>query len=136
MIPLPKPRGFWDYALFALVMTGALMSLFWSEASDGVGWADAALAFAGAVLFVFATVLARRVEKATWIARPTWHVYVLGTLGAFVLIFGVVYADTYILHRRDITSNRLWHDMELAIVLTAVTAWLSRRRYLARRPLL
>ena len=28
MIPLPKPRGFWDYALFALAMTGALVLLF------------------------------------------------------------------------------------------------------------
>jgi hypothetical protein len=57
MIPLPKPRGFWDYALFAFVMAGALVFLFWLEASDGVGWADAAFAFAGAVLFVFATII-------------------------------------------------------------------------------
>lgn len=34
------PRGFWDYALFALIMTGAILFLFWLEASDGVGRAD------------------------------------------------------------------------------------------------
>jgi len=135
MIPLPKPRGFWDYALFALVMTGALVFLFSLEASDGVGWADAAFAFAGAVLFVFATILARRREKATWIARPTWYAYLLAALGAFVLIFGVTYADAYILHRRDINSSRLWHDVVLAIVLIAGTLWASRRRPPARRQL-
>jgi hypothetical protein len=31
MIPLPKPRGFWDYALLALFMTGLLMLLFWGK---------------------------------------------------------------------------------------------------------
>ena len=136
MIPLPKPRGFWDYALFALVMTGALVFLFWLEASDGVGWADAALAFAAAVLFVFAVILARRREKTQWIAQPTWHAYVLALLGGFVLMFGAIYADTYLLHRRDITSSRLRHDIVLAIVLTAGTLWSSRRRLRARRPLL
>src|SRR4029077_4978059 len=30
-----KPRGFWDYALLALAMTGVLMFLFWLDASDG-----------------------------------------------------------------------------------------------------
>jgi uncharacterized membrane protein len=117
-------------------MTGALVFLFWLEASDGVGWADAALAFAGAVLFVFVTILARRGEKATWMARPTWHAYLLAALGAFVLMFGAIYADAYILHRRDITSNRLRHDTVLAIVLTAATLWSSRRRPPARRQLL
>ena len=136
MIPLPKPRGFWDYALFALVMTGALMVLFWLEASDRVGWADAALAFAAAVLFVFAVILARREEKAKWIAQPTWHVYVLAPLGSFVLMFGAIYADTYLFHRSDITPNRLRHDIVLAILLTAGTLWSSRRRLRARRPLL
>jgi hypothetical protein len=46
MISLPKPRGFWDYALSALVMTGVLVLLFWLEASDGISWTDAALDFA------------------------------------------------------------------------------------------
>jgi hypothetical protein len=69
MIALPKPRGFWDYALFALVMTGLLM-FFWPGASDAVGWTDAALALATAVLFVSAVVLSRRAERAAWTARP------------------------------------------------------------------
>jgi hypothetical protein len=135
MIPLPKPRGFWDYALFAFVMTGALVFLFWLEASDGVGWADTALAFTGAVLFVFVTILARRGEQATWIARPTWLAYLLVALGAFVLMFGAIYADAYILHRRDITSSRFWRDMAFAIVLTAGMLRSLRRRLPARRQL-
>jgi hypothetical protein len=136
MIPLPKPRGLLDYALFALIMTGALVFLFWLEASDGVGWADIALAFTGALLFVFATILARRGEKATWIARPTWPSYLLASLGAFVLMFGALYADAYILHRRDITSSRFRHDMAFAIVLTAWMLWSSRRLIPARSQLL
>lgn len=139
MIPLPKPRGFWDYALFALVMTGLLVFLFWLEAGDRIGWADAALGCAAAVLLVFAIILARRGEKASWIAQPTWRVYLLASLGAFALMFGAMYADSYLLHRRDITFNRLWHDTGLAIAITAVTAgtlWSSRRRHPTRRQLL
>jgi hypothetical protein len=106
MIPLPKPRGFWDYALFALLLTGLLVALFWFEASDGVGWADAALAFAAAVLCVLAIVLAGRNEKASLIVRSTWQANQLGAIGAFLLMFGAIYAAAYILHRRDITASR------------------------------
>lgn len=127
MIPLPKPRGFWDYALFALLMTGLLMFSFWLEASDAVGWADTALAFATAVLCVFAIVLART-EKATWIAQPTRSAYLLAVLGAFGIVFGAIYADAYLLHRRDITSGRFHHDAVWGVLLTAVTLWSSRRR--------
>jgi hypothetical protein len=128
MIPLPKPRGFWDYALFALVMTGLLMFLFWLEAINAVGWADTALAFATAVLFVFAIVLARRAENATWTAQPTRSVYLLAALGAFGMMFGAIYADAYLLHRRDITSSRFRHDAVSGVLLTAVTLWSSRKR--------
>ena len=134
MIPLPKPRGFWDYGLFALTMTGALAVLFWVRAGHRIGWADAALGCAAAVLLVFAIIAARRGEKARWITEPTWRLYVLGPLGAVAWMFGVMYADSYLLHRTDITSNRLWNDMGLAVVLTAVTAvtagtvWSLRRR--------
>jgi drug/metabolite transporter (DMT)-like permease len=93
MIPFPKPRGFWDYALFALVMTGALLFMFWLEASDGVGWADAALAFTAAVLCVMAIILVRRREKATWMAQPTWYGYLLAVLGALGLTFGTIYTQ-------------------------------------------
>ena len=128
MIPLPKPRGFWDYALFASMMTGVLLLLLWLEASDGVSWADAALAFASAVLGTFAIVLARRGEKATWIKQRSRHVYLVAALGAFMLLFGALYADAYLLHRRDITASRLRSDVLLAMVLTAATLWSSRRR--------
>jgi thiol:disulfide interchange protein len=135
MIPLPKPRGFWDYALFALLMTGVLVFLFWLEASDGVGWADAALALVAAVLLVLEIILARRGEKATWIARPTWHVYLVGTLAALVLMFGATYVDAYFLHHTDITSKRLRNDAGLAIMLTAVALWSARKRRSASRQL-
>jgi hypothetical protein len=128
MIPLPKPRGFWDYALFALAMTGALVLLFWLEASDGVGWADAVLAVVASVLLVLGIILVRRGENATWIARPSWSVHLLVRLGVFVLIFGAIYADAYLLHRTDITSKRLRDEAILAIVLTAETLWSLRRR--------
>ena len=135
MIPLPKPRGFLDYALFALIMPGLLVFLFWVDASDALGWADAVLALAAAVLFALAVIIARRQEKARWIAHPTWHVHLAATLGAFMLLFGTMYADAYLLHRRDITSKRLRHDMLLAIVVTAGTLWTSRRRSHAERQL-
>src|SRR5579864_700317 len=92
MIPLPKARGFWDYALCALVMTGLLSLLFWLEASDRVRWGDAAVAFVSAVLSVFGIILARRGEKATWIKQPTWRVYLIAGPGAFAMIFGAIYA--------------------------------------------
>jgi drug/metabolite transporter (DMT)-like permease len=132
MIPLPKPRGFWDYAIFALVMTGLLLFVFWIGASDGVRWADAMLAFAAAVLFVLAIIVVRRGEKANWIKQPRWYVQMLGVLGTFGLVFGAVYADAYLLHGRAITSSRLRHDVVLAVVLTAVTLWSLRRRSLVR----
>ena len=131
MIPVPKPRGFWDYALFASVMTGALLSLFWLEGSDGVGWADAALAFTAAVLCVLAIVLVRRGEKATWIAQPTRYTYLLGVLELLVWCLAM-YADAHLLHRRDITSSRLGHDMVFSVGLTAVMLWSLRRVVLPR----
>jgi hypothetical protein len=128
MIPLPKPRGFRDYGLFVLFMTGLLMLLFWSEASDAVGWIDAALAFAAAVLCVFAIILARRAERATWIARPTRYVNLLAILGGIGLMFGALYADSYVLHRRDITFSRFRHDIVFAGVFTVVMLWSSLKR--------
>ena len=129
MIALPKPRGFWDYALFALIMTGLLVFLFWLDARDGLRWADAVLAFATAVLFVVAVIVARRREKAKWIAKPTWHVPLVANLGTFVLLFGAMYADSYFFHREDIPSSRLRHDIVLAIVLSASMTWTSRIRW-------
>jgi hypothetical protein len=133
MIPLPKPRGFWDYALFALAVTGALLLFFWLEASDRVGWADAALAFAAAVLFVLAIILTRRREKAAWILHPNWLVYLMATLGALVLMFAAVYADAYLLHRKDVSTHRLQRDVAIAVAVTAATLWSSGRRAAKRR---
>jgi hypothetical protein len=113
MIPLPKPRGFWDYALFALMLTGLLVFVFWVEASDGIGWADAALALAAAVLCVLAIILARRGERAAWILRPSWQAKLMALLGVFLLFVGANYADGYFLHR--ITASRFPHDMVFAI---------------------
>ncbi len=126
MNPFPKPRGFWDYTLFASMMTGLLVFLFSSEARDRVGWADAALASGVALLIVLFTILARRGEKARWIARPTWQDYLLITLASYVLMVGAVYADTYLLHRRDVTSNRLRYDTVTFIVDLAGALWSVR----------
>ena len=131
---LPGPRGFWDYALFALFTTGLLTLMFWLKASNGIAWADAALAFAAAVLGVLAIVLVRRGEKARWIAQPTWHAYALMVLGACGLLFGAMFADAYLLHRSDITSRRLWHDVLVAVGIVALMLWSSRRRFLASTP--
>ena len=128
MIPLPKPRGFGDYALFAFLLFGALMFLFWLEASDRVGWADAVLAAAAAVLFVFAVILARKAERATWIARPTRYLNSLAIFGAVALMFGVMYTDAFLFHRKDISSSRIRHDIVFAAVFTALMQWSSLRR--------
>jgi len=128
MTPFPKPRGLSDYTLFALAMAGGLVFLFWLEASDGVGWHDAAVACGAAVLFVFATILARGGEKARWIAHPTWHAHLLISLGAFVFMFGAIYADAYLLHPKDLTSNRLRHDVVPAVLGPAALLWSLRRR--------
>jgi hypothetical protein len=124
MIPLPKPRGFWDYALFALVLTGALVGLFRLEASDRIGWADAGLALAAAVFCVLAIILSRRNENASWIVRPTWQADLLATFRPFLLMFGAIYADAYVLHHVNITPGRLRREMLLGIV-TAIAIFLS-----------
>ena len=131
MIAFPKPRGFWDYTLFALVLTGLLMFLFWLESSAGVGWTDALLACAVAGCFVFAIIIARRGEKARWIAQPTWRAHALAALGAFILMLGAMYADVYLLHRRNL--NRLPHDVVPWIAAAAGTLWSIRRRFRAGR---
>jgi peptidoglycan/LPS O-acetylase OafA/YrhL len=136
MIPLPKPRGFWDYALFTLAMTGLLLFFFWFEASGGVGWADGALAASAATLLVSAIVLGRRGEKAKWITQQTWPALAIGAYGVFVWMFGAIYADAYLLHRSDITSNRIRHDVVLAIVLPGAMLWSLRRRFRAKRQVL
>lgn len=135
MIPRPKPRGFWDYALFAFVLTGALTFLFWLDASDGVGWADVAPAATAAVLSVLVIVLARRAEKATWITQPPWYAYLLIAFAVVGLMFGAMYAGSFLFHRGDITSSRLRHDIVLDVGFTAVTLWFLRRRHPARRHL-
>jgi len=112
-----KPRGFWDYALFALVMASALMLLFWLQASNAVGWTDAAIAFAAAVLLVFFIILSRWGEKAKWIEQPSWHVSALITLGVFVFLFGAIYADSYLLHPGDLTSETLGDDIVFFLIL-------------------
>jgi glucan phosphoethanolaminetransferase (alkaline phosphatase superfamily) len=127
MSPFPKPRGFWDYGLFALAMTGGLLLLFWVDATDRLRWTDVLLAAAGAVLLVLLIIIMRRREKARWIAHPTWRMQLLVTLGVLFLLFGIVYADAYLLHRREIASDRLQHAV-IPMVALATTLWASRRR--------
>lgn len=128
MIPFPKPRGFWDYALFAMMMAGFLMLLFWVDATDRIGLSDAVFALGTGVFFAFAVILARQGEKASWIAQPTWHVHLVATLGAFILLFGALCADAYFVHHRKITPDRLLRDLILILVPTAGSIWMSHRR--------
>ncbi len=116
-------------------MTGLLIFLFWVEAGDGVGWADGGLALATAVLSVLGIILVRRKEKAAWIARPPSYLRLLFSLGAFALIFGAIYADAYILHRRDLTASRLSRDMCIGIAMAVTVAWSLRRQNNAGRQL-
>jgi len=128
MSPFPKPRGFWDYALFGVVMTGGLLLLFWVDTTDRLSWPDVPLAATGAVLLVLAIIIMRRGEKAKWIGRPTWRVQLLVTLGVLFLLFGIVYADAYLLHPRKITSDRLQDALTAIVVAIATTSWASSRR--------
>jgi hypothetical protein len=128
MTPFPKPRGFWDYALFALMMTGLLFFLFWVNAIDRVRWSDALLAATGAVLLVLGIIVMRRGEKAKWIVHPTWRAHLLVTLGAVSLLFGAIYADAYLFHRRAITPDRLERHVIPTAVAIVTTLWASRRR--------
>ena len=133
MVALPSPRGFWDYALFALILAGLLMGLFWLEIGGGIGLADAGLALVTSMLGVFIVILARQSEKAKWVSRPTRRVHLLAAVGTCLFIFGALFADAYILHRREI-SARMFRD-DLVPFGVAVTAVLlpTRKRNTALR---
>jgi hypothetical protein len=135
MISFPKPRGFWDYGLFALAMSGFLLLLFWLDASDGLRWADSLFALTAAALFVLAIILSRRGEKAKWIAQQTWATRILAVFGTLGALYGAMYADSYLFHRRGITSSRLLHDVVSAVVFAAVMLWWLRTRSSASRQL-
>lgn len=130
---VPNPRGFWDYSLFALMMTGGLLLLFRVKTSNGIGWADVAIAFGSAVVLVVAIILARRNEKATWIKQPTWRVRLAATAGALTLMFGAVYADAYLLHRENISASGFWKDLMICIPVIASVFWTFRKRPTALR---
>lgn len=132
MVPFPKPRGFWDYALFALFMTGLLIFVFWTEANDGIGWTDAVFAGAAAALLVFAIIFARRAEKAKWIMQPAWYARALVALGSFIFILGALYGDAYLLHHNNLIRTSLRHDVVLGIVLIAWFVWSPLRRFRAK----
>jgi len=130
MIPLPKPRGFWDYGLFALMFGGLLVLIFSLEAGSGIGWADAALALTAAVLCVFAIILLRRNEKAAWIARSTWRARLLLFLGICLFVLGVMSADAYLLHRKAVTGREI---VPVLIAAAAVLVPLRRRKSTERQ---
>jgi len=129
----PKPRGFWDYALFALALTVALFSVFWMNARFEISWTDAALAFGESVLCVFVIILARRSEKAHWIAHPTWLIYPLASLGACGLLFAAIYSDAYFLHRSSITSGWLSKITFIVILLFVSNSISSLRQHRSYR---
>lgn len=126
MGPLLQPRGFWDYAIFAVLLWVFLLGLFWSEASDAIGWGDALLALIAAPLGVFLIILARGAEKAAWIARPTLFTYVCAALGANAYILGTLYVDAFVFHQKDINFNRFAHLAAVAFVGAAFVLWKLR----------
>lgn len=131
MIPLPRPRSFWDYALFALMLMGLLVLLLWVEADYRVGWTDAVFALVTAFLCVSAiSILARSTEATKKIVQSTWQAKLSLVLGTVLLIFGFLYADVYFIHHIKITASRLRHDLVLVIALS-VTVLLSFRSGIA-----
>jgi drug/metabolite transporter (DMT)-like permease len=133
MIPLPEPRGFWDYGLFALLLTGGLVFLLGLRVNGRVRWADIAFAITAAVLFVLATILARQGEKAVWIVRPTWRMYLLLTLGALLLVYGAIFADLVIFHPRDVSISRIETLVVAGIMTLATSLWSLGRRNIKGR---
>jgi ABC-type Fe3+-siderophore transport system permease subunit len=132
MSPILKARGLWDQALFELVASGvtfgALIFLFWLRASDGVGRPDAALAFGAAVVFAFVRILVRREDKAAWIEHPSRLSNLLVVLGGLGWLFGALYADTLLFHRKDITSHRVVADIFRFAVLAAALLWSMQQK--------
>ena len=128
MICLPKPRSFWDYALFALFMTGLLLLVFWSDSTNRIGWADVVFALAAAILSALGVVLARRRERAAWIKRPIWQASFIVCIAAFALLSVAEYGDGYLLHHTTITAHQLRHDFIFGLFLSAGLTWLWRRR--------
>ncbi len=88
---------------------------------------------AAATLAVSAIVLGRRGEKSKWIAQQPWPALAIVSFGKFVWMFGAIYADAYLFHRRDLTSNRRQHDLVLAIVVPCAVLWSLRRRLRSKR---
>lgn len=113
-------------------MSGLMMLVFSTEASDGIGWTDYAFAGAASVLLVFAIIFARRGEKAKWIVQPIWYVRVLMALGAFIFVLGTNYLDAYLFHRNNLVPTRLRHDVVLGIGLIAWFVWSPLRRFRAK----
>jgi hypothetical protein len=135
MVLFPKTRGFWDYALFASILAVLLICLFGLEAGNRVGWADAMLALAAAILSVFVIVLARKSEKATWVVRPTRRARALTAFGALSLIFGALCMDAYFFHRRDLTAARFNRDAALGLAwLLGLVLSLGKRTGSGRQP--
>jgi cytochrome c oxidase assembly factor CtaG len=117
-------------------MTGLLLPLFWSYSAYRIGWADAALTLAIAILMTLGVVLARRREKAQWIKHPTWRTSLIAVLAASALMYAAEYADSYVLHGKTITAHQLRHDLMFNLLVFAGLTWLFRRRSQARSQVL
>jgi hypothetical protein len=134
MIPFPKPRSFWDYALFALMLAGLLVCFFWVQAGYRIGWGDAAFGLLAAVLCTLAIgILARSSEKTKRIMRSTWQAKLLLIMGTLLLLFGSLYANLYFIHHISITGSRLRHDVWLGIALCVAMFWSYRSGIAAGR---
>ena len=111
-----KPRGFWDYGLFAIFLAGLLTLLFWVEVGR-YGWPDAVFAFLAALFFVFAIILVRRNETAAWIRQPSSPLGLWVSLGMAPFVFGAIYLDAFLLHRNQMPAGRFRINVVVWLVL-------------------
>lgn len=128
MIRFPKPRGFWDYALFALFVTGLLLLVFWSSSTYHIDWFDAAFALVIAIFLALGIVFGRRREKAEWIKHPSWRTSFIACFATCAFLLAAEYAHAYFLHRTTIATGQLRHDLIFIVVLSAALPWWLRRR--------
>ena len=114
-------------------MSGVLLLLFWTESSTGGGWRDSAVAFLTAVLFALGVITARRAERAAWTKEPTRTAYLLAFFGASAALFGAIRVDAGLLHRGDLTTNRLVRDSIVTMSVVLVSLWSLRKQRAATR---
>lgn len=129
MIARIKPRGFTDYGLFALLLSGLFALLFWIEAGKEFRWADSALAPTAAIVGVFLIILTRSNERAAWIVTQNWPFRLLIFIGICFYSVLVLCADSFLLHRGPLTDGRFERDIVIVLVPAGIAVGVSLRQW-------